>query len=1207
LVEGWIKRVLAGINPFNQRSTDLFNNAINTDASLLTQAGPRWEGDVALNLDTINNYGLIEIYETVLRRGRLLSIDSGISYGPADSALLLAAGYISDLYTILGNEAWADANNPTISIGSSDSTYGQIATSLFPFQGQTATLMEQQLDMLRGRDDFAQPGVNLAPAYNRLYWNYTRGINAGEVIYALNYDIHAKPGNTSGSISADDAKYQFPQGHGDAYGHYLTALTGYYGLLLNPNFSWIPEVEAVTILGVPVTVGYQHERKFAASAAALARSGKLIFDLTWRNDYIPGSSSGWAQLSATRANTQTAGVPRTRYFGADHWATRVAQGAYINWIWGNSLIPEVDPNPAHEGIQKIDRTTVPELTELPTSAQDLQTALDNAEGGLNPLGLPENAVAFDINPTLITGTSAQTHFEQIYGRALGALNNALASFNDATGVTRSMRQQLDSLANFQNQVTSQEIAYTNQLIDIFGTPYSDDIGPGKTYVQNYSGPDYIHFMYVDEVGVPGNLTGNELYDPQTTQTYHIDLQGIPGDNISVTGAAWYNSGLQDTFNITTAATDAGYTSNPSLDFHYVLGPRGFAEKPANWTGSRRSPGQLQQAISDYIDSYNQLQLALENMSYAKLDFDRSVQLFEAKVAEHQAEQEIKGTVFAAQTALDIAKSALDLSKDIKDTVVSEGDAFTKGLVDIFPTSLIFGLADGGDETSIARSAIEEASAVAKGVTYTGWIAAKGVFNAFQGVASKLIGAAETFGIPALQWELDLKQDVTALGAQLNNFDTYIFAINAKARALDSAKRKYETLVAQADRIQQERLVFRRRSAEVIQGYRTRDAAFRAFRDEKLERYLTLFDLAARYSLLAANAYDYETGLLNTDQGRKFVQKIVSSRALGVIQDGQPQYGGSQAGDPGLSSALAEMKADWDSLRGRLGFNNPDAYGTIASLRTENLRILPGAEGDSNWQDYLNRSRMANILDDTDVRRHCMQIDPGGGLPVPGIVISFSTSIADGYNLFGQPSGGGDSTFPSTDFATKIFAMGVAFPGYKGMQDPSVTPSGTISTGDPTAPFLNPDYLLATPEIYLIPVGTDSMRSPPLGDTSTIRTWDVADIAIPMPFNIGGSDYSTQPLWQASDSLTEPLFAIRKHQSFRPVSNPALFNALAAGSLQRSQYTNSRLIGRSVWNSQWKLVIPGTKLLNDPNEGLDRFIRMVNDIKIYFQTYSYAGN
>jgi hypothetical protein len=39
LVEGWIKRVLAKITPFNQRTDDLYNNSVNTDVSLLTQAG----------------------------------------------------------------------------------------------------------------------------------------------------------------------------------------------------------------------------------------------------------------------------------------------------------------------------------------------------------------------------------------------------------------------------------------------------------------------------------------------------------------------------------------------------------------------------------------------------------------------------------------------------------------------------------------------------------------------------------------------------------------------------------------------------------------------------------------------------------------------------------------------------------------------------------------------------------------------------------------------------------------------------------------------------------------------------------------------------------------------------------------------------------------------------------------------------------------
>src|SRR6185295_19847654 len=125
--------------------------------------------------------------------------------------------------------------------------------------------------------------------------------------------------------------------------------------------------------------------------------------------------------------------------------------------------------------------------------------------------------------------------------------------------------------------------------------------------------------------------------------------------------------------------------------------------------------------------------------------------------------------------------------------------------------------------------------------------------------------------------------------------------------------------------------------------------------------------------------------------------IVNSRALGVVKNGEPQYAGSNTGDPGLSSALAEMKADWNVLKGRLGFNNPDAYGTTVSLRTENLRILPGSDGNQTWQDVLQQGRMDNLLEDSDVKRYCLQIDPGNGLPVPGIVITFSTSIENGRN------------------------------------------------------------------------------------------------------------------------------------------------------------------------------------------------------------------
>jgi hypothetical protein len=54
-------------------------------------------------------------------------------------------------------------------------------------------------------------------------------------------------------------------------------------------------------------------------------------------------------------------------------------------------------------------------------------------------------------------------------------------------------------------------------------------------------------------------------------------------------------------------------------------------------------------------------------------------------------------------------------------------------------------------------------------------------------------------------------------------------------------------------------------------------------------------------------------------------------------------------------------------------------------------------------------------------------------------------------------------------------------------------------------------------------------------------------------------------------------------------------------------TNSRLIGRSVWNTRWKIVIPAYSLLSDEQEGFDRFLASVKDIKLFLRTYSNAGN
>ena len=181
---------------------------------------------------------------------------------------------------MVGNEAWADA---AIHHRHRHQKTKRTAISPRPscVQRANALVAEEELALLRGRDDFLVPGVTTRPVYNRLFWNYTRGIDSGEVIYALNYNIQENnDSGVDGVINADDARKMFPQGHGDAYGHYLTALKGYYTLMLDTDFGWVPRIEAVTVLGKPVSVDYQDERKFAAAAAAVARAGRQVFDLT---------------------------------------------------------------------------------------------------------------------------------------------------------------------------------------------------------------------------------------------------------------------------------------------------------------------------------------------------------------------------------------------------------------------------------------------------------------------------------------------------------------------------------------------------------------------------------------------------------------------------------------------------------------------------------------------------------------------------------------------------------------------------------------------------------------------------------------------------------------------------------------------------------------------------------------------------------------
>jgi hypothetical protein len=1185
LVEGWIKRVLAAINPFNQRMSDLYNNAVNTDVSLLTQAGTRWEGDIALTLDAINDYGLIEIYETVLKRGKGISIKSGYDYGPANDALLLAAGYLSDLYTILGNEAYADAANPTISIDDVGSST-EVNTSRFSFEGQVASVLEEELALLRGRDDFLSPQVTQSPFYNRLFWNYTRGIDSGEALYATNYNIKEKVGSATadGSINAADAQRMFPQGHGDSYGHYLTALKGYYQLLTEPKFTWTPRIESLNILGNTVSVDYQDERKFAKAASNVARTAEQIVNLTFRQQYRDDAADGWESFRDGKPNAETG---NTRHWGLDAWVSRANQGAYYHWAVGNAILPDVDA--VNTGIQKIDRTTEPELQLLVLSAESLQTTLDNANAHLNPLGLSPGAVAFDIDPALLR--AGKSHFEQVYDRSLGAVLNAKGAFDQAARMTRLLRNQENTVDEFNTALQDQERAINYQLIDIYGTPYPGDVGPGKTYAQGYAGPDLNNWFVVDRPSPDFGTHHQSVMVTARVPTRVGDFVGfndfIDGDSAVVLNSILYPLA---SFVIDSQIAERSFSVAPS--------PFGqFADEwmPGIDLGKRSLTGKLQQALNDAQLAYMAVKEAGDRLENSYSAFDRQAELLGEVIAFHDNSIGNRETFNDTNRDFNRAIAGLKVAQALFQAAKETQDEVQTAVIESLPK--VNGVAN--DVTSSIRG-VSKAASTTLGKIFAslkiGAQIAEGVVKVEQsklGREFQLELERRGYSREELQlaYDLDLSLQEMLVGYQ---------EVAQLALKMQQASEEVRSVMAQGDRIQLEREIFRKRAATVVQGYRTNDLTFRTFRDEALEQYRTLFDLASRYTYLATKSYDYETGLLGTPQGQAVISRIVSARALGDLAGGVPQATVSTLGDAGLAGTMAQLQADFSVAEGRLGINNPDTNGTLISIRQELFRILNNpavSEDDTAWQQTLEQHMVSDLMSDPDIAAQCRNLRKADGSAVPGIMIPFSSTIEHGKNFFGLPTAGGDHLFSATNFATKIYSVGVLFDGYVGMD-----PYAEFSPGAGSANTNDPNVLSATPYLYLIPVGVDKMLAPPLGDTGIERAWMVQDQALPLPYNLGANAFSSTQFFSANGTLTEQPWILRKHQAFRAVDDAAFFY----GGL-RAEFGSSRLVGRSVWNTQWKIVIPAYGLLNDEQTGLTRFAATVDDIKLFFRTYSNSGN
>jgi len=1158
LATGWIKRVIDGLNPLEARVTDFRNNATNTTVSMLSQFGGRFDGAIAMNSDpaNLNALGLISAYETVLNRGRQFSIDAvpPQNYGPTNDALLNISSRLATFYQAIGNEAYADAVDPTIGFSTKSAEYGNMAPSVFAFQNQLDSLLEEELALMRGRDDSASSTRNL-PYYNRLIWNFTQG--EGEVAYAQNYNVTDQDRN--GVINAADAKTMYPQGHGDAWGHYLQSINYYYKLLGHSSFSWVPRVEFVLVAGNPIMVDYLDERKFASIAAARAKTGAEILDATYKKYYTDDPAGQWQGYKDSYPD---------RAWGVDEWARRAGQGAFFDWVTANTILPDSVPATAQDrtkyvtgsngsltavtipgaDIQQIDRSKVPELQSIATQFHKIQAKMAEVDSGINPLGLVKGVVPFDIDPAMIDagfGFAGQTHFEQIYARAEKALENAVASYDYANGYTQRLRQNQDTLEDFKKNLTDQERDYRNRMIEIFGYPYSDDIGAGKTYPDGYNGPDIYHYNIVEA----SELTGKPITGVQTfSRAYTMEPDLLP-----------YLGGL-------TTVSSSGDKFVENVTYTIATNNNWLVKDPA-WTGKRRAPGRIQQALSDMIiaeANYNKSLRELDNITggieAAKNDLEMRYHVLADQLT-------LKNLNQATQIGLDVAINQLHMNSMIMRRVVETVDTSLDDVIEAIPK--VVGVAT--DATAPARGAAKAAGDSA--TTVISVVADVLDYAEFSlGQVKERVQSGMELQIDASEANYEVWKLVQDLNNSLSDIDPKLIETYQLMESLQQAVGNYKAALAEGLRVWDELTEKRKQAAAGVQEYRYQDLGFRVFRNDAIQKYRAQFDLAAKYVYLAATAYDYETNLLGSASGagRKFLSEIARQRSLGVVSNGVPQVG-----FPGLADVMARLSQNFSVYKTQLGFNNPQTETTPFSLRSELFRIKADAASNADWREVLKDHMVDDLWKIPEFRRYCRPFAPESAGAQPGIVIRFPTTVTYGKNFFGWPLSGGDSAYSTSNFSTRVRSVGLWFQNY------------------------NNAGLSSTPRVYLVPTGADILRSP-TGNGFDTREWQVQDQKLPVPFPIGDTDLKNPSFIPVNDSLSDELSAIRRVSDFRAYPYSGAFDPSQAT-------TDSRLIGRSVWNSQWMLIIPGSTLLFNKDVGLNTFINSVDDIKMFFQTYAYSGN
>ena len=322
--------------------------------------------------------------------------------------------------------------------------------------------------------------------------------------------------------------------------------------------------------------------------------------------------------------------------------------------------------------------------------------------------------------------------------------------------------------------------------------------------------------------------------------------------------------------------------------------------------------------------------------------------------------------------------------------------------------------------------------------------------------------------------------------------------------------------------------------------RWRDLSFRVYRNAALKNYRALFDIAARYAVLTTRAYAYEFDARS--DGEDVLAGIYRERRIG-----------SETGIGGGIQGVLNRLAGAVTVN---NFNRPlETLGERSFSFRRNLLGI-GVEDfpadDLEFRAFLETSIVERIEDLAEIGELAqVSVDRDYG---PGVVIPFATEI-NSRNFFGR---GPELPFGNSNFSltrnAKIRNFAIRLDGVDASlgTDPE---SGTVF-------------------VYLLPAGDSVLRentNKPRIEDELITPWAVVDQFLPVPPLASVTEFSRRsynPWRSTAQSNGNFLNEIKRQRDSEA--------QIELGQPRDEIRLNSNLAGRSAWNTQWLLVIPGSQ-------------------------------